>query len=331
MTNVGVIGIGNMGKNHARVYSELKNANLVAISDTDESSKEIASQFGCEFYKDYKELLEKEDVDAASIAVPTKLHRDVAIHCIKNRKSVLIEKPLSDSVEGAREIIDQAEKNEVVLAVGHIERFNPAVQELKKVIKEERLGEIISVLARRVGIFPPQIKDANVFLDLAVHDIDIFNYLLESKPNTIFARSGEALMEGREDHSIILLDYGKIHCVVQVNWITPVKIRNLSVTGTEGYAELDYISQDLSVYESVYEKTYDSFGDFVVKFGVPRKVKIDVQKEEPLKAELRHFIRCVEGKEKPLVGGEEGLLALKLSLDALRSYRERKVIEVANV
>lgn len=329
MIKAGVIGIGNMGKNHARVYSELEEADLVAISDIDESSREIASQFGCGFYKDYMELLEREEVDAVSIAVPTKLHRDVAIDCIKNGKNVLIEKPISDSIEGAKEIIEQAKKNEVVLAVGHIERFNPAVQGLKRVIEEERLGEIISILARRVGIFPPQIKDANVFLDLAVHDIDIFNYLLEGKPNTVFARAGEALMEGREDHSIILLDYGKTTCMVQVNWITPVKIRNLSVTGTRGYAELDYISQDLSVYESMYEKTYDSFGDFVVKFGTPRRARIEVQKEEPLKAELRHFIRCVEKKERPLAGGEEGLLALKLSLDALRSYRENTTIEVS--
>ncbi|MEE9611902.1 MAG: Gfo/Idh/MocA family oxidoreductase, partial [Desulfatiglandales bacterium] len=229
------------------------------------------------------------------------------------------------------EIIDQAEKNEIVLALGHIERFNPAVRELKKIIAERKLGDVISILARRVGIFPPQIKDANVFLDLAVHDLDIFNYLLEESPSTIFTMAGEALTRGREDHSIILLNYGRTNCMVQVNWITPVKIRNLSVTGTKGYAELDYISQDLSVYESVYERTYDSFGDFVVKFGTPKKVKIDVQTEEPLKAELRHFIRCVEKKEKPLVGGGEGLHALKLSLDALRSYRERKVIEVANV
>jgi UDP-N-acetylglucosamine 3-dehydrogenase len=274
------------------------------------------------------ELLKREDIDAVSVAVPTGLHRDVAVRCIGEGKDVLVEKPISDSIEGAREIIEEAEKNGVILAVGHIERFNPAVRRLKRVIEEEKLGEIISILARRVGIFPPQIKDANVFLDLAVHDIDIFNYLLDSRPKSIFARAGEALSEGREDHSIILLDYGRTNCVVQVNWITPVKIRSLSVTGTRGYAELDYISQDLSVYESIYEKTYDSFGDFIVKFGKAKKANLNVKKEEPLKAELRHFIRCIEKRERPLVGGEEALLSLRLSLEALRSYRENKVIEV---
>ncbi len=330
MVNVAVIGTGNMGRNHARVYFELEDAALVAISDiNEEEGKVVAEEFGCNLYSDYKEMIEREDIDAISIAVPTRLHKKVALDCINKGVHILIEKPIADTIEGAEEIIEAAEKMGVVLTVGHIERFNPAVFRLKEIIKQGKLGEITSIIARRVGIFPSQIRDANVFLDLAVHDIDIFNYLLESTPDSVYSAAGK-IIGSREDHAIILLSYNRnngnssnkiITCFVQVNWITPVKIRNLAVTGTRGYAELDYISQDLILYESIYEKDYDSFGDFVIKFGTPRKSIEKIKKAEPLKIELSHFIDCVKGKKTPLVTGSDALSALKISIDAMRSYK----------
>jgi UDP-N-acetylglucosamine 3-dehydrogenase len=211
--------------------------------------------------------------------------------------------------------------------VGHIERFNPAVQKLKEIIKHGKLGEITSIIARRVGIFPPQIKDANVFLDLAVHDIDIFNYLLERDPREVYAKAGRALSSRREDHAVITLDYGKAACMVQVNWITPVKVRNLAVTGTKGYAELDYISQELKVFESIYERTYDSFGDFVIKFGTSKESKVDVTTEEPLKAELEGFVECVKEGKKPAVSGEDGLKAVELAILSNESYKKNMAMK----
>lgn len=329
MVNVAVIGIGSMGRNHARVYSELGSANLVAISDIDESGRKIAQKFGCKFYRDYGEML-GEDIDAVSIAVPTKLHKNIALDCIRAEKHVLIEKPIADNLKNAEDIIKAAEKEGVILTVGHIERFNPAVQKLKELIDRKKLGKITSIIAKRVGIFPPQIKDANVFLDLAVHDIDVFNYLLDACPRTIYSKAGKALNKGREDNAVILLDYESAACLVHVNWITPVKIRTLAATGTKGYAELNYISQDLVVYESIYERTYDSFGDFVIKFGTPKEVKVGISKEEPLKIELKHFLSCIEKKKEPLVTGRSALLALKLSLGALQSYKKNEVVEVEN-
>lgn len=328
MTNVAVIGLGNMGKHHARVYSELEKVNLIAISDINEEEGEVANKYDCRFYKDYREMLKREHIDAVSIAVPTKLHERVAVDCIHAKKHVLVEKPLANTLEDAEKMISVAKEQGVRLMVGHIERFNPAVKKLKEIIDQNRFGTLTSIIARRVGIFPPQIKDANVVLDLAVHDIDIFNYLLEKKPSEIYAKGGKVLDEDREDHAMILLKYGETNCFVQVNWITPVKIRNLSVTGVKGYAELNYITQDLKIYESVYEKTFDTFGDFVIKFGTPKEIKVDVKKVEPLKVELRHFIRCVENNEEPLVSGEDGLLTLKISLKAIESYSNEKVIEV---
>ena len=319
---VAVIGAGNMGKNHARVYAELEEAELVAIADRDKTKKKLAEKLGCRFYDDYKEMAEKENIDAVSIALPTSLHKEASIFCLEKGLHVLVEKPIASSADEAEEIINAAERNKKLLMVGHIERFNPAVTELKKMIKKKKLGEIISLSAKRVGIFPPQIKDANVILDLAIHDIDVFNYLLERMPTKIYAEAGKALNEKREDHAFIMLAYNSILGFIQVNWITPVKIRELAVTGQRGYAELDYITQDLKIYETVIEKDYDSFGDFVLKFGKAEKEEIEIAKEEPLKVELRHFIECIERKTSSISSGEDAIKALKIAEDIMKMLKK---------
>jgi UDP-N-acetylglucosamine 3-dehydrogenase len=323
---VGVIGAGNMGKNHVRVYSELPQAELAAIADPDAKAKKLAGRFGCRYYADYREMLEKEGVEAVSIATPTTSHYEVAKSCLESGVHLLVEKPLAESVERAEKIVELAERAGVVLAVGHIERHNPVVKKLKEIVKKGVLGDINTVISKRVGIFPPQIKDANVYIDLAVHDIDVFNYLFSRIPERVFSKSGRVLTEDREDQAIILLDYGSATCITQVNWITPVKIRNLAITGNKGYAELDFINQELKVYESVINKSYDSFGEFVIKFGSPKMRNIDVEKAEPLKLELLDFLECVERGGEPLVKGEDGVTALKIALLAQRSAQEGKVI-----
>ena len=319
MISVGVIGVGNMGKHHARVYSEMKECRLAAVSDIDEErGKKIARQHNCEYYRNFKDML-RADIDAVSIAVPTAFHKPVALECIKAGKHVLIEKPISDTVESAREIIEAAKRMKVKLAVGHVERFNPAVQKLKEMMRGGSLGTITTVLARRVGVFPPQIKDANVIIDLAVHDIDVLNYLLGKTPTRIHAEAGKALINRREDYADILLKYDGINAFIQVNWITPIKIRSLAITGTKGYAEINYVTQELVLYKSKYEKKFETFDD-IVKFAEPEIVKVKVRKSEPLKEELKDFISCVKANKQPLVSGEDGLKALELALEIVKSY-----------
>jgi UDP-N-acetylglucosamine 3-dehydrogenase len=327
MLNTAVIGTGSMGKNHARVYSELSESNLVAIAEVSEEGKDIAKRFKCKHYTDYVEMLNSEDIDALSICVPTSLHKSVSLNCIDEGKHILIEKPIAARVEDAKEILEAARKREIIVTVGHIERFNPAVQKLKEVI-EEKLGDTTSIIARRVGIFPPQIKDANVITDLAVHDIDVFNYLLGKQPKEVYVKSGDALKSGREDHAIITLSYEGTDCVVQVNWITPVKVRELAVTGTKGYAELNYITQELRIFETSYEKGYDSFGDFILKFGAPNEITVEVDKVEPLKSELSHFLECIKKQKEPLVTAEDGLTALYIATKAVESYESGKPIKL---
>jgi len=314
MANVAVIGTGNMGKNHARVYSELKSAKLVAVSDMDETrGAEAAKMFGCKFYKDYKEMLQKEQLDGVSIVVPTKYHKQVALDCINAGKNVLVEKPIADTEKNAKEIIQAAKKKKVKLLVGHIERHNPAVKKLKELILSGVLGEIVSINAKRVGLFPPQITDVDVVSDLAVHDIDILNSLIGKSPKKIHAHLTKALNSKRYDCAEILMEYNGTAGIIQVNWVTPVKIRQLTVTGTKGYAELDYITQKLVLFESKYEKEYSNFGE-LVKFSQTTSKEIPVNKEEPLKAELQHFIDCIEGRAEPLVDGNQRLEALKIAL-----------------
>ena len=312
-----VIGVGSMGKNHARIYHELPNVNLVAVSDTNsERGKKVADEYQCSFYKDYTEMLHAEKLDIVSVCVPTALHHTVAASVMERGLHVMIEKPIATSLTEAEKLLSIAKKKKVILAVGHIERFNPAIKKIKQLIAENQLGKVISLSARRVGLFPPNIKDADVILDLAVHDIDIFSYLIGNQPDTVHASSGNGLIDTAADYAALLLGYGEVNGIIEVNWITPVKIRTLDITGTKGYARLNYITQELTLFKNIYDREYDEYGDFVLKFGEPETEIIRVEKAEPLRLELADFIDSVHSKRAPAVTGLDGLNALRTALKA---------------
>ena len=313
MLRVGVVGVGNMGRHHARIYSELSKegkVEFVGVADANlERAKEVASQFKTWAFANYKELVER--VDAVSIAVPTSLHNQVALEFIENGVSVLVEKPIAESIESAQEIIRAAKKNDVILMIGHVERFNPAVLKLKEILDENLIGKVVTLTAKRVGPLPPQIKDVGVIIDLAVHDIDVMSFLLERNVRKVYARAGSAKNPLElEDYAIIMLDFENATGVVETNWLTPHKVRTLSVVGTEGIAELNYITQKLILYNHEWVK------------------EAKVQFKEPLRNELEHFVECVKKKEKPLVDGEEGLHALMVAIKALESANRDKAIDV---
>jgi len=312
---VAVIGTGNMGKFHVNNYHKMKIANLVAIADIDEKKgMKMAKDFSCNFYADFKEMIEKEKPEYVSIVVPTKLHKKIALYCISKGINVLVEKPISNNLVDAQKIIDAAKKKGVKLYIGHIERFNPVIEQIKKIITSGKLGKISSIIVRRVGIYPPQIKDANVIIDLAVHDIDIVSYLLQRAPNKIEANGGKAISGNRVDYIDIFMKYGDVSVLLQSNWITPVKIRNLSITGSKGYLEMDYITQEITMFETKYNKLPDSYGDLVVKFGTPKKVKVNVKKEEPLKRELTAFLSGSKKLEKYAITPMQAKKTLDIAL-----------------
>lgn len=310
-----VVGVGNMGQSHARTYYYLNEADLVAVCDINKKrADEVAAKYNTKAFSDYKEMLNSfPRLDVVSIAVPTKFHQEVACFFLKNGINVLLEKPIADSLEKAKEIIKMARVNRAKLTVGHTERFNPAVIKLKEIIEEGKLGKILSIIARRVGVFPPNIKDANVFFDLAVHDIDIINFLLNRKPDKIYKHSAKFHTKTNEDAGEIFLLYGDSAAFIQVNWVTPVKIRTLAVTGTKGYAELDYISQKLTLHKAKVEKKIDDFTEFL-RFSKPNSFSVKIKKEEPLKLEIKSFIECIKNNTKPKVTGEDALNALQIAL-----------------
>jgi len=318
--NTAVIGVGNMGRHHARVYTQLDGVNLVAVADPDrKNGQDIARKYGCRYYDDYREMLTKERIDAISSAVPTSLHKTIALFCIRKGIPILIEKPIADSVQAARDIIRLSKMMNVPICIGHIERFNPAIQKLKELIDNDRFGRLISINSKRVGLFPPQIKDTDVIIDLAVHDIDICNFLIGRHCTTVSARAGKALNSKRFDYADIILGYNGVDVTIQVNWITPVKVRALSLTGTKGYAELNYLNQTLKIYKSNYEKTFDSYGDYIVKFGTPEAEELNLSGAEPLRMEIENFIDHVKTGNSNIVTARDGLNSLTIALRASRA------------
>ena len=245
---VGVIGTGDMGRNHPRIYNEL-GVELVGVADTDlEKAQKIAAQYGTTAYSDYNELL-NQGLDAVSIAVPTIWHKQVALAAIQKGVNLLIEKPIADSIQSAQEIITAAEDSGVKLMIGHIERFNPAVRKLKQIIDDGILGKLVLISARRVGPFVPRISDVGIIVDVATHDIDVIRYLIGSECTSVFARSTRYKnMKG--DAAIILIGFGDISASIEVNWYTPYKVRSLTVTGTEGIAYLDYLKQEVEIHKA---------------------------------------------------------------------------------
>lgn len=319
---VGVIGVGNMGVHHARVYSQLADTKLCAVADMDAARAQSAgARFNVNAYTDYGEMVEREKLDAVTIAIPTREHLDAALNVIQRGAHLLVEKPLASTTAQAEQIVSAARAANVHLAVGHIERFNPAVQELRHQIQSGTLGKISSVVAKRVGIMPPQVKDANVIIDLAVHDIDVLNYFFNALPTGVRATAGFALLTNRYDHAEIFLQYQNAGCFLQVNWITPMKIRTLSVTGDAGHAELNYVTQKLEIFESALAREYDDFGDFVIRFGEARKTSIAVEMREPLRNELENFVSVIRGESAPIVTGQDGVNALRVAERVLESLR----------
>jgi len=301
----GVIGVGAMGKNHARLYSELPGAELIGVSDVNETLvASIARSYGCKPYADYHDLL-GENLDAVSIVVPTTLHKQVALDAIKRGINVLVEKPIADTVENADEIIEAARENGVKLMVGHVERFNPAIIKLKELI-----GNIVSISAKRVGPYNPRIRDVGIVLDLGTHDIDIMSYLYGEKIKEVYASAG-TVVHSHEDHAIITLNFDSGSSgVIDTNWLTPHKVRNLTVIGSQGIAEVNCIDETLRIFDQEWVRD--------AKIG----------KEEPLKLELLHFIDCVQHDKKPLVSGEDGRHALEVAIAAVESARTGKVCEL---
>jgi len=251
------------------------------------------------------------EIDAVSVCVPTTYHYEVVMSAIEQGKHVLVEKPIAFTLKEAKDMVRAARKEGVKLATGHVERFNPAVLEAKKLLRDKLIGEVVSVSAKRVGPFPPRIKDVGVTIDLAIHEVDVMAYLLDSPVSKVYAHVGSRLEKCEyEDHAEIMMEfYNNAIGMLEVNWLTPYKKRQLEVTGTDGIISLDYIDQ-----------TVEIFGKNARNVRVPH--------HEPLMEELDSFLNAIMLDEKPKITGEDGIHALKTVLAAMKSAKEKIPVKI---
>ena len=311
---VAVVGSGNMGRHHVRNYATLAGARLVAVVDEDQARAEaLAERYGAAALSAIEEL--PDAVQAVSVATPTATHLDVAGRLLEAGKHVLVEKPIAPTVAEAETLTALAAERGLVLAVGHVERFNPAVRELKRRIDAGAMGILLSLVARRVGVMPPQVRDADVIVDLAVHDIDIFRYLLGAdRPAEVYANAGRAIAQDRFDFADIFLRFDGVACLLQVNWVTPVKIRSLAVTGTDAYAEIEYVTQQLAFHPARPLANVDSFAELEA-YSERQPERPVLERREPLAAELEEFLKAVRGEPAEIVTGEEGTRSIEIATE----------------
>ena len=320
---VGVVGLGFMGSAHARVYSNLKDCELVGICDSNLDKKHLAKAYNCKFFEDSEEFLE-ENLDAVSVCTPTSMHKDVVIDALEKGKHVLVEKPFSDSLRNGEEMVRKAANMDRLLAVGYIERFNSAVGKLKELVD---FSQIYSTVSMRFGPFPPRMKYSGVFLDLASHEIDILNYLTKIHPEVLYAHFSSRSNNGFEDYAYISLKYGHMHSHIEASWLPNYKLRLIHLYGNKKFYTLNYAQQKLKSYRAPPEaKIEHGSWDDILWLSRHVEEEIAVSSSEPLLMELKCFIESVKRNEvlDPLCTTQEALQVLEIAESAFSKLRLNK-------
>lgn len=309
----GVIGVGFLGKHHARIYKELSGVKLMGVSDIDHNmGREVAKNLGVSFYESPSELLK--EVDAVSISTPTSTHYGVTKEVILSGIHVLIEKPITEKVEEAGEIIDLAKKKGVVLQAGHIERFNPAIIAVSKFVNNPLFIE-----AQRIAIYNDRNTDVAVVLDLMVHDIDIILSFIHSGVKKIEA-VGVPILSDEYDiaHARLEFDNGAIACLT-TSRVSYKKERKIRLFQRDMFISVDYLSHHAAVWRRI-----ETDGKPVIK-----REELEIIPKEPLRSEIESFIRCVRNGDTPLVTGEDGKRAIELAYRIIHSMdRHRRTVDI---
>ncbi len=306
---VGVIGVGNMGQHHARVLSLLKDVELVGVSDVNvDRGLDTASKHRVRFFEDYRELLSQ--VDALCIAVPTRLHYEVGINCLRAGKHVLIEKPISATIAEAESLVNTAAECSCILQVGHIERFNPAFQELCKVLKYET---VLAIEAHRMSPYSHRANDVSVVFDLMIHDIDLLLELVPAQVVRLSANGNLVSDSGYLDYvtATIGFDNGVI-ATLTASKVTHRKQRRIVAHCKHSLTEADFLNNEILIYRQTTADYKTEYGQVLYRQdGLIEKVY--TSNIEPLHAELEHFVSCVRGGQQPSVGGSQALKTLRLA------------------
>lgn len=330
VVRLGVIGQGVMGRNHARVLTDLEHVELVGVADAQPQVAAWAShKFNTRAFTDYAALLDQAAPDAVVVAVPTRHHLEVALAALERGCHVLVEKPITSTAAEARTLVAAAAATERILTVGHIERFNPAVRALKQHLNRGELGRVFKAHARRLGPFPARVRDVGVVVDLATHDLDVMAFLLGSAIKRVYAETERRVATEHEDmlNALLKFENGTVG-VLDVNWLTPTKVRDIEVLGERGMFRVDYLTQELRFYENaVADGDWDALS---VLTGVSEgnMTRYHIERAEPLRLELASFAAAIRAGTPPEVTAEQGLNALEAALALVASGRSGEPVAV---
>lgn len=309
---VAVIGTGQWGKNHARVYKELPSTELIAICDVNaERAEAMAKQHGVKAYSDSTQMLKDKAIEAVNVCTWSTMLAKEAEKALNAGKHVLVEKPMATTPQQAKKLVQTAEENGLHLTVGFLMRFIPGLQQIRQSVVDKKIGDLVCSTAKRVSQWPERIGDVGVVKDTAIHDIDVMHFISGQQPISVYAKMGSRRIKKFEDYAHIMLTYkdGK-SAFIETNWLTPYKTRLLTVTGSEAIMRLDYITQDLTIEQKA--ETVQPRTTFV----------------EPLKAELQHFVDCIVDKKEPIVTGMDGVQALEVATAAIQSSAKNRAIQL---
>jgi UDP-N-acetylglucosamine 3-dehydrogenase len=328
---LGLCGLGSMGRNHLRILSNRPGIRLSAIADPvpDVLATAIAG-CGARGYADALAMINEAELDGVVIAAPTNAHLPLALAAIECGVPVLIEKPLAGTVDDAVRIVNAATARRLPVQVGHVERFNPAVLELGRLLGEGWLSTIYAIVSRRAGPFPARIRDVGVTIDLATHDVDILSWIAGERPTRVFAELAQRKHAEHED-----LLFGLLHFpsgatgMLDVNWLTPAKRRQLVVVGEEGMFELDYLSQRLTFTRSDVGHP-QMIGGYAPTF-TGEVAELPVANAEPLGAELDAFVGAIRDGSPPVISALDGLWAVAMASGLLQAGREGRPVELTSL
>ena len=298
---VAVIGTGALGSIHAKIYAESKNVELVGICDIDKKTvNSLSKELKVKAFTNYKDLIG--NIDGATVAVPTKDHYLISKDLLSAGIHLLIEKPITQTLEQADKLLKIAKSKKLILAVGHIERFNAAVEAVHKL-----KGDIKFVECHRLGPLAKRIKDVGVVLDLMIHDIDILLWLIQSPIKSIEAVGVKVLTKHEDIANVRLTFKNGAVCNITASRVTEKAMRKIRMFQPNAYISLDYIRQDAIIYTK--------------KLGMIVANKIDIKKERPLQKEIAAFLDCIKTNKKPLASGQEGRDALAVALEILKKIK----------
>lgn len=336
---IGVIGCGRMGAFHVRNYAQIDCAQLVAVAEPGEEARRRATAgTGAVEFSDWRELIEfgSDELDAVSIACPSEHHTEVALEALAADLHVLVEKPIATTLPDALRMRGAAMEADRKLMVGHVERFNPAVAKLRELVADGRLGNVYRAHTTRVGPLPTRIQDTGVAIDLATHDLDVMQHVLDRQIGEIYADGGRFLHGSQEDLLTCMVRFGPKEAgdtlgLLDVNWLTPEKKREIALIGENGLLRASYITQDVWFVESPSAPLRWDGLSMLRGDGEGAAVRFSLAKAEPLRSELEAFCRCVLDDTPEPVSAHDGVKALAAALAMRESAAVRRPVELLDI